>query len=105
MEIGSNGYTIIVSEKATEMLVDRARFLANVSEDAAINFIEGYKQEAKSLELFPERSPWLVNHALPINKYRKLIFCKQYMLIYQVKPKKVYLDYVLDCWQDYKWLL
>lgn len=105
MENGSNRYTVIVSEKATEMLVDHARFLANVSEDAARSFIEGYKQAARSLEFYPERNPWLVDHALPINKYCKLNFCKRYMLIYQVKPENVYLDYVLDCRQDYKWLL
>lgn len=101
----NNRFTVIVSTRAAEMLRDHALFLANVSEEAARNFIEDFKTSAKSLEMLPERNPWLSDLSLPINKYRKLIFGKRYMIIYQVKSNKVYLDYVLDCRQDYKWLM
>jgi len=30
---------------------------------------------------------------------------KHYMLIYQVKSDVVYVDCVVDCRQDYRWLL
>lgn len=101
----NNRFTVIVSIRASEMLRDHALFLANVSEEAARNFIEDFKISAKSLEMLPERNPWLSDLSLPINKYRKLFFGKRYMIIYQVKSDKVYLDYVLDCRQDYKWLM
>lgn len=105
MENGNNRFSVIVSIKAAEMLTDHARFLANVSEEAARNFIEEFQRAAKSLELLPERNSWLTDLTLPTYKYRKLVFSKRYMIIYQIKANKVYLDYVLDCRQDYKWLI
>jgi len=30
---------------------------------------------------------------------------KQYILIYQIKDDTVYIDYVVDCRQDYGWLI
>jgi len=54
---------------------------------------------------FTDRNPWLSDSALPVNKYRKLLFQKRYLLIYQIKGNKVYVDYVIDCRQNYKWLL
>lgn len=101
----NNGYTVNVSEKAAQMLVSHARFLANVSEEAAQTLITEFKFAAASLEMIPDRNPWLSDSALPINKYRKLLFSKRYLLIYQVKKDTVYIDYVLDCRQDYRWLL
>ncbi|EST12553.1 hypothetical protein [Sporolactobacillus laevolacticus] len=40
MENENKRYTVIVSEKAAEILVSHARFLANVSEGAAKKLIE-----------------------------------------------------------------
>ena len=34
-----------------------------------------------------------------------IIVTKRYLLIYQIKDNTVYVDYVPDCRQDYKWLL
>jgi plasmid stabilization system protein ParE len=105
MENTDRRYTVIVSDKASEMLVSHARFLANVSEEAAKNLIEEFKESAKTLESFPERNPWLSDLAMPVNKYRKLLMCKRYLLIYQIKNNAVYIDYNIDCRQDYSWLL
>lgn len=105
MENGNNRYTVIVSEKAAEMLVLHARFLANVNEEAALKLIEAFKHSARSLETIPDRNPWLSDPSLPISKYRKLIFSKRYLIIYQIKKDKVFVDYVLDCRKDYGWLL
>jgi hypothetical protein len=65
-------YTVIISERASEMLVSHARFLAQVSEQAAQNLIEKFKTSAKSQEDLPERNPildvrycqilWIGNH-------------------------------------------
>ena len=105
MEIENRKYRVIISERASEMLVSHARFLAQVSEQAAQNLIEKFKVSAKSLEDFPERNPRLDVPAMPINKYRKLLIDKQYLLIYQIKGNVVYVDYIVDCRQDYEWLL
>lgn len=87
------------------MLVSHARFLASVSEEAAQNLINEFTMKAASLEAIHERNPWLSDRYLPVNKYRKMMLCKRYLIIYQVKNDKVYIDYMIDCRQEYRWLL
>jgi len=53
----------------------------------------------------PKQNPLLSNPSLPINKYRKLSIYKRYLLIYQIKGSTVYIDAVVDCRQNYRWLL
>ena len=57
MEIENRKYIVIISERASEMLVSHIRFLAQVSEQATQNLIEEFKVSAKSLEDLPERNP------------------------------------------------
>ncbi|MFZ5945968.1 MAG: type II toxin-antitoxin system RelE/ParE family toxin [Bacillota bacterium] len=105
--MGSEGkkYAVIISDEAAQMLVSHARFLAQVSEAVALQLIEEFKEKAKSLEQFPERNPWLDNPLIPKGKYRKLLMAKRYLLVYQVKDDAVYVDAMVDCRQDYGWLL
>jgi hypothetical protein len=60
---------------------------------------------AKTLETMPERCPWVDHPLIQKQKYRKLIFEKHYMLIFQIIGKVVYVDAMVDCGQDYIWLL
>jgi hypothetical protein len=105
METADKKYTVIISDEATQMLVSHSRFLAQVSEQATLNLITEFNEKAKSLERFPERNPLLSDPSLPINKYRKLLIYKRYLLIYQIKGSTVYVDAVVDCRQNYRWLL
>jgi plasmid stabilization system protein ParE len=98
-------YTVIVSEKASDMLVSHVRFLSQASEKAAKKLIKEFKTSAKSLENLPERNPWFSDPFIPSNKYRKLLVNKQYLMIYQIKDTNVFIDYIVDCRQDYTWLL
>jgi plasmid stabilization system protein ParE len=98
-------YQVIISERAGEMLVQHARFLAQVSVQAAEKLRLDIVEAAKSLQVFPERGSWLVDPLLPANKYRKLLVDKRYLLIYQIKDDTVYIDYLVDCRQDYGWLI
>ena len=102
---GTKEYTVIVQEPAKEMLLNHARFLAQVSENAANRLVEDFVIKAKTLEYMPERCPWLADNGIPQRKYRKLIFEKHYMLVYQVIGDSVYVDAMVDCRQDYRWLL
>lgn len=68
-----NKHRMIVSERATQMLVSHAAFLAQVSPEAA---------EQLTIE-----------------------FEKRYMIIFQIIDDIVYADYVVDCRQDYNWLI
>lgn len=105
MSCESKRYHVIISERAGEMLMQHFRFLAQVSIQAADKLRRDVVEAAKSLQEFPERGSWLTDPLLPANKYRKLLVDKRYLLIYQIKDDTVYIDYILDCRQDYGWLI
>ena len=98
-------YKVIIQDPAKEMLLYHARFLAQVSVAAAERLANEFTRQAKSLETMPERCPWLFNSYIPEYKYRKLVFEKRYMLLYQIIGNNVYVDAMVDCRQDYNWLL
>ncbi|MCR4427289.1 MAG: type II toxin-antitoxin system RelE/ParE family toxin [Firmicutes bacterium] len=105
MESDEKHYVVVISDEAAQMLVSHSRFLAQVSESAALQLIAEFEEKAKSLEAFAERNPWLLDPLLPEGKYRKLLMASRYLLVYQVKGSTVYVDAVVDCRQDYRWLL
>ena len=69
-------YRVIVSKRAAQQLVEHAAFAAR-----------------------------LRSEVFTVEKYRKLIFDKYHILLYQVKDQVVYVEYVIDGRQDYQWLL
>ncbi len=100
-----NKYQIIVSEQAKRQLVAHAVFLSQSSPEAAERLVASFEKAANSLEMMPQRCPWLVNEYIPKNKYRFLVFEKRYLMIFQIQDNIVYVDYVADCRRDYNWLL
>ena len=59
----------------------------------------------RALEQMPQRCPWLKGEYIPKNAYRFILFENRYMLIFQIVDHTVYADYVVDCRQDYGWLI
>lgn len=100
-----NKYRVIVSERAVQMLVSHAAFLAQVSQEAAERLTAEFEKTAASLEQMPQRCPWLTEEYIPRNAYRFIVFEKRYMIIFQIADDTVYADYVVDCRQDYSWLI
>ena len=100
-----NKYCVVVSARATQMLVSHAAFLAQISPAAAERLTVEFEKAAKSLEQMPQRCPWLKGEYIPKNAYRFILFEKRYMLIFQIVDNTVYADYVIDCRQDYGWLI
>lgn len=100
-----NRYQVIVSERATQMLVSHAAFLAQISPEVAKRLTAEFEKAANSLERMPQRCPWLTGEYIPRNAYRFILFEKRYMIIFQIVDTVVYADYVVDCRQDYEWLL
>lgn len=100
-----NKYCVIVSERAAQMLVSHAAFLAQVSPEAAERLTAEFEKAANSLELMPQRCPWLTGEYIPRNAYRFILFEKRYMIIFQIVDDTVYADYVVDCRQDYGWII
>ena len=60
-----NKYHVIVSERATQMLVSHAAFLAQVSPEEAERLTAEFEKAANSLELMPQRCPWLTGEIYP----------------------------------------
>ncbi len=100
-----NKYRVIVSERATQMLIFHAAFLAQASPEAAERLTVEFGKTANSLEMMPQRCPWLAGDYIPKNAYRFILFEKRYMLIFQIMDDAVYVVYVVDCRQDYGWLI
>lgn len=100
-----NKYSVIVSERATQMLVSHAAFLAQVSVEAAERLTVEFEKTASSLETMPQRCPWLTGEYIPRNAYRCILFEERYMILFQIIDDIVYADYVVDCRQEYSWLI
>ncbi len=98
-------YNVVISDKAANMLAEHVRFLALVSKNAAIKLKNEIISEIKALESMPESYPVFYGDNIPINKYRRKLVSKRYLIIYLIKDNDVFVDYVLDCRQDYAWLL
>lgn len=98
-------YQVVVSERAAQMLVSHAAFLAQVSPEAAEHLTAAFETAAASLSSMPQRCPWLSGDFIPKHVYRFLLFEKRYLLIFQIRDMGVYIDFIVDCRQDYRWLL
>ena len=98
-------YQVIVFDRAKRMLVDHVRFLAQVNKEATRKTGENLAAAFRSLGSMPERFPFLNEEYLPPNKYHKMFVANWHFVLYQVKNTAVYVDYVLDCREDYGWLL
>ena len=98
-------YRVIVSERATQMLVSHVAFLAQTSPEAAERLTVEFEKTAHSLEVMPQKCPWLTGEYIPRKAYRFILFEKRYMIIFQKLYDIVYADCVVDCRQDYNWLI
>ena len=77
-------YRVIVSERATQMLVSHVAFLAQTSPEAAERLTVEFEKTAHSLEVMPQRCPWLTGEYIPRKAYRFILFEKRYMIIFQI---------------------
>lgn len=98
-------YKVIVSDKAKRMLGTHLRFIAQVNKKAAVAKKKELMAAMRSLEYMPQRFPFFDEAYIPPNKYHKMYVPKWYLVLYQVKDETVYVDYVLDCREDYDWLI
>lgn len=98
-------YKIIVSDRARQMLASHISFLAQESPSAARKKKNELMDALGSLYVMPERCPFLNAEFIPANKYHKLFVENWYLILYQVKGQTVYVDYIVDCRQDYQWLI
>ena len=97
-------YKVIVSDRSRKMLANHIRFLAQKSPSAARKLKNRLMDSIHSLYKMPGRLPFLDADFIPPNKYHKIYVEKWYLVLYQIKDQTVYVDYIVDCRQDYGWL-
>ena len=98
-------YKIIVSDRAKQLLGFHIKFLANVNKESAKKTKARIIEGIRSLEKMPARYPFLNEQYIPRNKYHKMFIENRYLVTYQIKDSTVFVDYILDCRQDYGWLI
>lgn len=98
-------YKVVVSKRAAQMLVSHAAFSARLDAGLAHKLVREFQEAADSLIWMPYRAPVLHSDIFPNQKYRKLIFAKRYLMLYQIKESTVYIEFVVDGRQEYEWLL
>jgi plasmid stabilization system protein ParE len=98
-------YKVVVSDRARQMLAGHVSFLAQKSPTAARKVKNDLMDVICPLSIMPERFPFLTAEFIPLNKYHKMFVEKWYLILYQIKDQTVYVDYIVDCHQDYGWLV
>ncbi len=98
-------YKVLISNEAKRSLGNIVSYVAANSIHAASQLRKDIITEISSLKIFPERGAFLEGDFIPFNKYHKLVVRKNYLIIYQIKNDTVFADYVIDCRQDYQWLI
>ena len=98
-------FKLIVYYKARQMLAVHIRFLAQVDKKAAVKKKRAIVKAIRSLESTPNRFPFFLELYIPHNKYHKMFVENWYLVLYQVQDDTVYVDYIIDCRQDYSWLI
>jgi plasmid stabilization system protein ParE len=96
---------VIISDRARQMLAGHVRFLAQKSPAAARQVKNDLMDAIRSLYKMPERYTFFDADFIPPNKYHKMFVEKRYLTLYQIKDQTVCVDYILDCRQDYGWLV
>ena len=98
-------YRVIISDQAKQNLLLHVRFLAQINKSAAQKLRQRIVTEIRSLEQMPNRYPFLNAEFIPPNKYHKLYVENYYLILYQIRDDIVYVDWIVDCRQDYQWLI
>jgi plasmid stabilization system protein ParE len=98
-------YQVHILARAFNQLMSHAAFLARVSPGAAERLVDSFEKAANSLSLMPQRCPLLQGADVITQTYRSLLFEKHYLILFRVEDNTVYINKVLDCRQDYTWLL
>jgi len=98
-------FKVIIADRARQMLAEHIHFLAQISPSAARKTKNSLLEAIRSLQQLPERCPFLQAEFIPPNQYHKLFVEKWYLILYQIKDETVFVDRIVDCRQDYQWLV
>ena len=93
-------FRVIIDPAANDRMYDHFEFLARVSETAAVRLLEELIKDINSLEFMPYRNPVYDRLFLRSGKYRYMMSCGRYRIVYQTEGTTVYVDDIQDCRQS-----
>jgi len=93
-------YTIIVDPAVNDKMYDHFEFLARVNESAAERLLDQLADDMKSLGRLPYRNPVFNRPYLQSGKYRYMVSCEKYLIVYQVVENTVFIDDIQDSRQS-----
>jgi plasmid stabilization system protein ParE len=105
MEKKNKQYKVKITKTAWETLTAHAEFVAKVSAPAANRLVDAFLEATERLTEMPERNPWLERDDVPYQQYRKLLFGKRYLALYEIRDETVFVTTVVDCRQEFTWML
>jgi plasmid stabilization system protein ParE len=89
-------YTVIIDPAVNDRMFDHFEFLARVSESAAERLLDNLVANMHSLERMPFRNPVFNRPYLKSGKYRYMVSCERYLIVYQVVDNTVFIDDIQD---------
>ena len=93
-------YKVIVDPAANDRLYDHFEFLAQVNENAAERLLDGLVKDIRSLKYMPYRNPVYNRPYLKSGKYRYMMSCGRYRIVYQIESDMVFVEDIQDCRQS-----
>ena len=81
-------------------MYDHFEFPARVNELAAERLLDQFADDMQSLEYLPYRNPVFNRPYLKSGKYRYIVSCERYLIIYQIIDNTVFIDDVQDSRQS-----
>ena len=93
-------YNVIVDPAANDRMFDHFEFLAQVSESAANKLLDGLLRDIRPLEYMPYRNPVYNRPYIRSGKYRYMVSCDRYRIVYQIEENVVFVDDIQDCRQS-----
>ena len=98
-------YKVYVSDRAKKQIAEHIAFVSNVNKSSAKILKKRIMKTLQSLSDMPRRCPYLNGEVIEKDYYRKMPLEGKYVAVYHIENTSVHIDYVLDCRQDYGWLL
>ena len=96
MDNADREYTVVVDPAVNDRMYEHFEFLARVSESAAERLLDNLVEDMYSLERMPYRNPVFNRPYLRSGKYRYMVTCERYLIVYQIVENTVFIDDIQD---------
>ena len=98
--MGNENYKVVIDPAANDKMFDHFEFLARISATTAEKLSDELVTDIRSLERMPYRNPIYNRPYLQAGKYRYLMSCDRYRIVYQIEENTVFIDDIQDCRQS-----